>query len=297
MAEHIETGAHGHRFNSEKKFAEKKTAWVVAITVLTMFAEIAGGWYFNSMALFSDGWHMATHTVALGISLMAYILARKMSCDKSFAFGTWKIEILGSYTSSIILGITGFFILAVSFSRLLNPLPIDYYSALTVAVVGMVVNIICAFILQSKHGHGHLHSHGGAHTHKNSDISDHCHEHEHEHEDGGDIKSDLNLKSAYYHVLADALTSILAILALMGAACCGWNWLDPAMGILGSLLIFRWAYKIGGEAIKILLDKEMNRPEVLKIKKLVEEGGDASLCDLHLWRVSEDKYACILAIE
>jgi len=276
--EHIELWQHHHVFNAEKKAIEKRTLIVVIITFITMFAEIFFGWFTNSMALFADGWHMGTHAFALGVSLLAYILARKYACDDRFTFGAWKIEILGAYTNAIVLGIVGLLMIFTSVERIINPLSIQYNQALFVAVIGLVVNVICAVILNSD-GWSHEHHHG---EHQHS-------EHNHDHQD-------LNQKSAYLHVLADALTSVLAIVALLGAKYFQFNWLDPFIGIVGAGLIIRWTVLLLKDTAKILLDREMDSPIAAEIKKEIESDGDTKISDLHIWQVAQNKYACIISL-
>src|SRR5512145_1569301 len=223
----LELWQHHHVFNVEKKAIEKRTLAVVIITFVMMAAEIFFGWLTNSMALFADGWHMGTHAFALGISLAAYILARKYARDHTFAFGAWKIEILGAYTSAIVLGLVGLFMIYSSVERLLHPLAIHYNQALLVAVLGLAVNVICALILNAgEQSHQHFHNHDHPHDHPHHDEREHADRHE-----------DLNRKSAYMHVVADALTSVLAIIALIGAKYFNFNWLDPLMGVVGAGLI------------------------------------------------------------
>jgi cation diffusion facilitator family transporter len=279
--EQIELWQHHHLFNSEKKAVEKRTLIVVVVTFVTMVAEIFFGWMSNSMALLADGWHMGTHAFALGISLAAYILARKYAQDETFTFGTWKIEILGGYTSAIVLGIVALAMIFSSVERILQPLSIHYNQALFVAILGLLVNLACAFILNSGgHAHEHEHHHRGGDEHA---------PHEHHHED-------LNLKAAYLHVVADALTSILAIAALLGAKYFNLIWLDPFMGIVGAGLILRWSFILLKGTGNILLEREMNGEIADEIKKEIESDGDSKICDLHLWKVAQNKYACILSV-
>lgn len=226
------------------------------------------------MALFADGWHMSTHATALSVSLIAYILARKHANDKRFAFGTWKIEILGAYTSAILLGIVGLFVLGVSIERIFKPMEIIYDHALMVAVAGFVINVVSALILQYDPEQHH--------------PNDQEHHHRHE--------KDLNLQSAYLHVIADALTSILAILALLGAKYYHWNWLDPFVGMIGSAFIFRWTFMLIKDTSGILLDREMDSPLIKEITKIIESDGDSKISDLHFWRVAQNKYACIISL-
>jgi len=278
--EKIELWQHHHTFNVEKKAIEKRTLIVVIVTFVTMIAEILFGWITNSMALLVDGWHMGTHAFALGVSLIAYIMARKYAKDQRFTFGTWKVEILGAYTSAIVLGIVGIMMIFSSVERLINPLSIHYNQALFVAILGLVVNLICAFILNvDDHSHEHVHHH----------HEDEQHHHEHKHHD-------LNLKSAYLHVVADAFTSVLAIIALLGAKYFEFNWLDPFMGIVGAGLILRWSFYLLKDTGFILLEREMDDPIVNEIKNEIESDGDSKVSDLHIWKVAQNKYACIVSL-
>lgn len=292
--ERIDLWQHTHRFNTDKTAAERRTLVVVIITLLMMGLEIVVGLLTNSMALYADGWHMGTHAFGLGVSLLAYILARRLAHDKRFVFGAWKIEVLGAFSSAIILGIVGLSMAGTSIERLLNPLPITFQDAIFVAILGLVVNAGCAVILSSGGGHTHGigHSHGHAHDH------DHDHEHEdsaeHDHHDS----TDLNLKSATLHVVADAVTSVLAILALLGVGYLGWNWLDPAMGIVGAFMIVRWSVLLLKDTSGILLERNDNTDAsaVADVTRRIEADGDTKICDLHLWKVSQDKYACIVSL-
>jgi cation diffusion facilitator family transporter len=278
--EKIELWQHNHLFNVEKQAIEKRTLIVVIITFVTMIAEILFGWISNSMALLADGWHMGTHAFALGVSLIAYIAARKYAKDETFTFGTWKIEILGAYTSAIVLGIVGVIMIFSSIERIISPLNIHYNQALFVAVLGLLVNLVCAVILNSGgHSHEHEHHHG---------EDEHSH-HQHNHED-------LNLKSAYLHVVADALTSILAIAALLGAKYFEFVWLDPFIGIVGAGLIIRWSFLLLRDTGGILLERELDNPIVDEIKNEIECDGDSKISDLHLWKVAQNKYACMLSL-
>ncbi len=282
--EQIELWQHHHLFNAEKKAVEKRTLIVVVVTFITMIAEIAFGWITNSMALLADGWHMGTHAFALGISLAAYILARKYAQDESFTFGTWKIEILGAYTSAIVLGIVGVIMIFSSVERIIHPLNIHYNQAIGVAVLGLLVNLACAAILNSG-GHPHEHGHSHRHPHEEGAHTDHEHHHK-----------DLNLKSAYLHVVADAMTSVLAIGALLGAKYLNVVWLDPFMGIVGAGLILRWSFSLLKDTGYILLQRETDGKIAGEIRKEIESDHDSKICDLHLWKVAQDQYACILSV-
>lgn len=272
----IEEYKHLHDFHDVKESNIKKVSFVVIITMVTMIAEIICGWIFNSMALLSDGWHMTTHASALGITLFTYFIARKHKDDARYAFGTWKVEILGAYTSAILLGIVGIYVIYSSLVRIFNPADIHYNEALVVAVIGLAVNILCAVILSyDEHEHANIHHHDG-------------HEHHHDH--------DLNIKSAYLHVLADALTSVFAIAALLCAKLLQLNMLDPLMGIVSSALIFKWSYGLLKETSTILLDKDKNEELINEIKTIIESNGDTKISDLHLWKVGQNKYGCIISL-
>jgi cation diffusion facilitator family transporter len=280
---------HHHAFGSDKQHLEKKTRIVVLITCTMMVAEILVGWLTNSMALLADGWHMGTHAFALGLSLIAYFLARKHAANSHFVFGTWKIEILGAYSSAMVLGIVALAMVVTSIGRLLHPLAIHYDQALVVAVIGLIVNLASAGILGGgTHAHGHAHDHPHPHGGSTSEASRHSHDH-HGHED-------LNLKSAYLHVIADALTSVLAIAALLGAKYFSWNWLDPAMGLAGAALIARWSALLLRDSSGILLDRDTNAPLSKEIREHIESDGNTRICDLHLWKVADAKYACIISL-
>lgn len=274
--------SHGHSFHEGNPSAERKTLIVVIITAIMMCAEIAGGWIYNSMALLADGWHMSSHTLALGLSLLAYAAARRYANDRRFNFGTWKIEILGGYTSAILLILVAGLMLFQSYERLLSPSPIFYNEAIALASLGLVVNIVCAWLLRDDHTHGHSHD---AHEH-----DDHDHEHGHEHHD-------LNLRSAYIHVITDAATSVLAIIALIGGKFWGADWLDPIMGIVGAALVSFWAYGLIRDTSRVLLDAEMDAPIVKAIEKSIASmSPHAELTDLHVWRVAQKQYACIVSV-
>lgn len=264
---------HSHVFDEGNPLAERNTLWAVVLTASMMVAEIIGGWMFNSMALLADGWHMSSHALALGLSVLAYAAARRYARDARFAFGTWKIEVLAGYTSALFLvGIAGL-MLYQSVDRLIAPTPIHYDQAIVIAVIGLLVNLVCAWLLKDGHGHDH-HGH---------------HDHDHHH--------DLNLRSAYLHVIADAATSVLAILALTGGKYWGASWLDPVMGIVGATLVAVWAYGLLRDSGRVLLDAEMNAPVVAEIREVIAASPiKARISDLHVWRVGKGKYACILSL-
>ena len=253
--------------------AEQKTRWAVLLTVIMMMAEIGGGWFYNSMALLADGWHMSSHALALGLSVLAYRAARHFARDHRFSFGTWKIEVLGGFTSALLLvGVAGLMLFESVF-RLLDPSPIHYQQAIAIALVGLLVNLACAWLLKDDHGHDHHHDHDDHHGHQ-----------------------DLNLRAAYIHVLADAATSVLAILALVGGMLWGADWLDPLMGIVGAGLVAVWAWGLLRDSGRVLLDAEMDTPLVVEIREVIAELPGTDIRDLHVWRVGQQQYACVLSL-
>lgn len=281
--------AHDHIFSESTHAAERGARVVTWITLVMMAVEIGAGYWFNSMALLADGWHMSSHALAIGLSAIAYSTARRYARDFRFAFGTWKVEILAGYTSAIFLvGIAGLMVFG-SVERILAPQPIHYSEAITIAIIGLVVNVVCAFILNGAHDHGQDH---GGHGHE------HHAEHGKKHRDGhAGHEHDLNLKSAYVHVLADAATSVLAIVALAGGWIYGWAWLDPVMGIIGAVVVAVWAKSLIVQTGKVLLDREMDHPVVQEIREAVECDSNASnVVDLHVWRVGKSVYSCAVSV-
>jgi cation diffusion facilitator family transporter len=279
--ENLSAWTHDHVFDTGSAVAERSTRIVMWITAATMVVEIVAGWWFNSMALLADGWHMSSHAVAIGLSAMAYATARRYATDPRFTFGTWKIEVLGGFASAIFLLGVALMMVVASVERILAPQPIQYREAIVVAVLGLAVNVVCALIL----GRAHHHDHGHAHAHGPDDHHHHHH--------------DLNLRSAYLHVIADAATSVLAIVALVGGLIYGWSWLDPVMGIVGAILVANWARGLIVDTSKVLLDREMDHPVVDEIRDAVEagpEGGDTKIADLHVWRVGKQVYSCALTV-
>jgi cation diffusion facilitator family transporter len=263
---------HTHVFDDGNPLAERNTRLAVVLTAVMMVAEIIGGWAYNSMALLADGWHMSSHALALGLSVMAYAASRHFANDTRFAFGTWKIEVLAGYTSAIFLvGVAGL-MLFQSVERLISPTPIQYDQAIAIAGAGLLVNLMCAWLLKDR-GHHH---------------------HEHEHDDH---HHDLNLRAAYLHVVTDAVTSLLAIVALTGGKFWGANWLDPVMGIVGAGLVSAWAYGLLRDTGRVLLDAEMTAPVDAEIREVIAASPvNVDLTDLHVWRVGKGKYSCILSL-
>ena len=275
---------HSHRFDQGNPLAERNTRWAVLLTACMMVAEIAGGWLFNSMALLADGWHMSSHALALGLAVLAYGAARRYANDPRFSFGTWKIEVLGSYTSALLLLLVAGLMLYQSVERLLDPSPIHYQQAMLVAALGLLVNLACAWLLRDGHAH-----HGHGHSHH--------HHHHHHHHDHHAHRHDLNLRAAYLHLLADAATSLLAIVALAGGLLWNAAWLDPLMGIVGAVLVSVWACGLIRQSSRVLLDAQMDAPVAAEIRAAIASSPlPAELLDLHLWQVGQGKYACLLSL-
>lgn len=282
--ENLSNWIHDHVFDTGNDAAERSTRVVMWITAGMMVVEIAAGWWFNSMALLADGWHMSSHVVAIGLSAMAYATARRYARDPRFAFGTLKIEILGGFASAIFLLGVAAMMLVASVKRIGSPQPIQYQEAIVIAILGLVVNVVCALILGKAHHHDHVHG---------NEQSEEHHGHHHNHH------QDLNLKSAYLHVIADTSTSVLAIVALFGGSIYGWSWLDPLMGIVGAFLVAVWAKGLIVDTGKVLLDREMDHPVVDEIREVVETGGDTGntrITDLHVWRVGKNVYSCAMTV-
>jgi cation diffusion facilitator family transporter len=288
---------HSHRFDIGNPSGEARTRWVLVLTIVTMVAEIGVGWWTGSMALLADGWHMGTHALALGVAAVAYALARRHAEDARYSFGTWKIEVLGSFASALVLALVAVGIVGESVVRLWRAEPIRLETALAVAVIGLLVNLASAWLLHGGDGaHGHDahggHGHGHEHEHHH-DHDHHAHPDHHEHRPHG---HDLNLRAAYVHVLADALTSLLAIGALAGALWLGWWWLDPVVGLVGAVVIAAWSVTLLRQSAAILLDREMDHPLAREIREDIESDGDAKVADLHVWRVGRAQFAAIACV-
>lgn len=268
---------HDHDFATDREHhAERRTRWVVALTFAAMVVEIAAGWLTGSMALLADGWHMASHVGALGLAAFAYAFARRHAGNARYTFGTGKVTALAGYSSALLLGAIAAWMAWVSFGRLYEPVAIHYAEAMLVAVLGLIVNLASAWLLDHDHDHDHDHGHGHEHHH-------------HEHVDH-------NLRAAYLHVLADALTSVLAILALGGGMLFGWRFLDPVMGIVGSVLVGRWAWGLARDSADVLLDSEDHGHVADEIRRIVTSLPDHEIADLHVWRIGPASRACIVSL-
>ncbi len=265
---------HHHVFgNDQHQKGERRTRWVVAITLVMMAIEIVAGMAFGSMALLADGWHMATHAAALGVTVFAYSYARKHATNPRYSFGTGKVGALGGFASAISLALVALAVTGESLNRLLSPVEIHFGEAIGVATIGLIVNVVCALLLREDHGHHH--HHGGGHHH-----------HHHDH----------NLRGAYLHVMADALTSVLAILALVLGSQFGWAWMDPAMGIVGAVIIARWSWGLLHSTSGVLLDAEVSMEKRTEVQKAIEADSDNHVVDLHLWRVGPSHLAAVVSI-
>lgn len=280
---------HAHDFGTQaERSAERRTRWVVGLTFAAMLVELAAGWLTGSMALLADGWHMASHVGALGMAAYAYRFARRHTGDARFTFGTGKVTALAGYTSALGLGVVALWMAAESMGRLYQPVEIHYVEAMVVAALGLMVNLASAWLLDHdhEHGHGHDHHHDDHHHHDHHEA-DHDHRHEH---------VDHNLKAAYLHVLADALTSVLAVVALGGGMLYGWRFLDPVMGMVGAAVVGRWAWGLARASARVLLDAEDHGHTADQVRRIIAALPDHAIADLHLWRVGPASRACILSL-
>ena len=267
---------HDHTFGQDqKRKGESRTFIVIAITATMMVIEVFTGFIFGSMALLADGLHMASHATALIINLYAYIYARRHANDLSFSFGTGKVNALGGFTGAVLLAVFALMMAWGSVERIINPVSIAFNQAIFVALIGLIVNGASVFILghEGENHHGH-------------DHDDHHHDHHHDH----------NLKSAYYHVLADALTSVLAIFALLVGKYYGLVWMDPVMGIVGAILVCRWSIGLLRDTSVVLLDKQGPENVQSKIKESIEKVEDNKVVDLHVWNIGPNIYSVILSV-
>jgi cation diffusion facilitator family transporter len=259
-----------HDFVPDFSHAERRTRIVIGITAAMMIVEIIAGWMSRSMALLADGWHMSTHVLAFLITAVAYYFARTQSGNARFSFGTGKVGVLGGFTSAVVLSIVALLMAGESVHRLFVPLEIHFNEAIGIACVGLFVNLGCAVLLADRHR---------------------------ESGSGSSHHEDLNLRAAYLHVLADAFTSVLAITALTGGKFFGWAWLDPVVGVVGSVVVFSWAYTLLRDTSGILLDRTPASSDLPdEIRRAVESDGDSLVTDLHVWQVGIGKYAAMISV-
>lgn len=289
---------HNHQFARLNTEGERNTRYVLYLTLVTMVAEIVAGTLYGSMALLADGWHMGTHAAAFMITLFAYYYARKYADDPKYAFGTGKVGVLGGFTSAIALGLVALLMVVESVSRFLNPEQIHFNEAILVALLGLTVNVISALLLKDHHSHDHHHSHSHdhVHSHKHTHNLDEHEQSEHHHSDGPSTAHDHNLRAAYFHVMADALTSLLAIGALLFAKYLGWQWLDPAMGIVGAVIISLWAWGLVKQTAPILLDASIDEAYLQQMVDAVEQDEQHRVSDIHVWPVSANHHAAMVSI-
>jgi cation diffusion facilitator family transporter len=265
---------HPHDFGTAaERHAERRTRWVVALTFATMLVELAAGWFTGSMALTADAWHMASHVGALGLAAAAYRVARRRAGDARFTFGTGKVPALAGYSSALLLGVVAAWMAWESLHRLFAPVTIRYVEAMAIATLGLAVNLSSAWLLG--------HHHDGGDDHPGAVSADHV---------------DHNLRAAYLHVLADALTSMLAVVALAGGLAFGWGMLDPLMGLAGAALIGRWAWRLARDSGNVLLDAEDHRDVAAAVRRAIEAEPDHQIADLHVWRVGAASRACIVSV-
>jgi len=276
---HIHTLAnwqHDHDFSVVNEKGERRTQYVLMLTAITMVVEIIAGSVYGSMALLADGWHMGTHVAAFMITIFAYRYARKHAENPAYAFGTGKVSVLGGFASAVALAVVALIMLLESMQRIIDPQIIHFNEAIAVASLGLFINIVSALLLKDDHHHHH-HEHHGEHQY---------HHHHHDH----------NLTAAYMHVLADALTSLLAIVALVSGKYFGWNWLDPVMGIVGAIIITRWSYGLLRQTSPILLDGSIEQAYQSAIKETIEKDSDNLVSDIHIWKVGANHYAAIISL-
>jgi cation diffusion facilitator family transporter len=272
----LEQWKHDHDFNIDTSEGERRTRLVVILTACMMVVEVTAGYLFGSMALLADGWHMGTHVAALAISLFAYRYAREHADNPIYSFGTGKVSALGGYASAIALAVVAILMGMESVHRLLFPQTIHFDQAILVAFIGLVVNLVSAWLL-----------HGGvAHSHHHQDAAHDHHHHHHDH----------NLRAAYLHVIADALTSVLAIIALFAGKYFDWLWMDACMGLVGAVLITRWGYGLLKETSRVLLDSAPDAETLEQIQQAVESDADNQITDLHVWRLGPRSYAVIISL-
>jgi len=260
----LDAWQHSHDFSDDHAAAEKSTQKVIILTAVTMVIEIVAGLLFGSMALLADGWHMATHVAAFGMTIFAYRYARRYAHSSKYTFGTGKVSVLGGFASAVALMVIACVIAIESIARLFEPQAIQFDQAIAIALLGLLVNLISGFLLKEHHEHEHHHDH--------------------------------NLRAAYFHVLADALTSVFAIIALLAGKFLAWNWLDPVMGLVGVAVITRWAFGLVQDSSSVLLDESVDRETQAAILSTIEQDSDNRVVDLHLWLIGSHHLAATISL-
>lgn len=273
----LEQWQHSHDFAGDSGGAEKSALKVLALTAVMMVVEIVAGIGFGSMALLADGWHMGTHVAAFGITLFAYRYARTHANDPRYSFGTGKVSVLGGFASAVALAVVALVMAAESIMLMFEPRTILFNQAIIVAIVGLAVNVASGFMLSGHHANEHHHQH---------DSGMHGHAHHHDH----------NLRAAYLHVVADAMTSVLAIAALLAGKYFGWVWLDPVMGLVGAAVITRWAYGLMRDSGGVLLDGAVDERVVEDIRCAIEGDADNRVVDLHVWQIGPQHYSVSVSL-
>ncbi|PLA74779.1 cation transporter [Hydrogenovibrio sp. SC-1] len=268
--ERLKNFQHNHHFVRHSKQNERQVWIVLALTVVTMLAEIIAGTVYGSMALLADGWHMSTHLVAFGVTLFAWRYAYARQSDPRFSFSTGKVSVLAAYSSAIFLGVVAVLMIVESVLRFIHPESIAFDQALIVAVVGLVVNLVSALLLH--------------------------HDHSETHDSHGHVSKDHNHQAAYLHVLADALTSLAAIIALLAGKWFGWGWMDPMMGIVGGVIIFIWVKRLTSDTSKILLDYSISPDIESEIVDVLESIPETKVVDFHAWKLNAEDYAVIIGL-
>jgi len=304
---------HSHAFGSGGEAARGRALLqVTVVTLVTMVVELAAGWWSGSLALTADGWHMGTHAAALGGAVLAMHWSRRARQHEGFAFGGWKIEVLAAYTNALLLAAVALGLVVDAVQTLRQPRPIAFVEAMVVAVLGLLVNLASVWLLArgsqggAAHAHAHAHAHADAHAHAHAHDEDHDHDHGHHHPghaaDGhphgpfGHAHHDHNFRAAYAHVLADALTSVLAIAALAAGLLWGWGWLDPVVALIGAAVIGQWSWGLLRSTARALVDATADAPLRHAVRAAIESDGDAQLADLHVWQVGPQAWSGVLSI-
>lgn len=273
----LDAWRHSHEFGVDGSHAERRTTLVMVLTAVMMVVEVIAGMALGSMALLADGWHMATHVAAFGIAVFAYRYARSHADNPQFTFGTGKVSVLGGFASAVALAVVALVMALESVLRMFEPQAILFNEAIAVAAAGLAVNVVSGWLLHSDAHHDHDHRHDDDHGHAH---------HHHDH----------NLRAAYLHVLADALTSVFAIVALTAGKVFGWTWLDPVMGLVGAAVIARWSWHLVRDTGHVLLDGTADADTRGAICRAIERGADDGVTDLHVWQVGPNHLSAAVSV-